>query len=89
MFDYKGRSHMNNTKYFCGEVSCGMVANMLNSNIAKSKFEVQLCYCIYFLTDIFGKGMNPLISRPSWLGLQNTPTTSLLRCKTPPRGYDT
>ena len=40
----------------------GVVANVLNCNIAVSKFELQSLHCIHFWTNTLGKAMNPLIS---------------------------
>ena len=37
----------------------GWVANVLDSDILVSKFELQSPYYIHFWTNIFGKGMDP------------------------------
>ena len=54
---------------------CNIVANVLNINIAVSKFELKLCYYIHFQTNTHGKCMNPFI--PSSYGLYSIPTILL------------
>ena len=39
----------------------GIVANMLNNDIAIIKFEPQSCYSVLFCSNTLGKGMNSFI----------------------------
>ena len=55
--------------------SYGVVAYMLDGKIVVSEFELQSRYYVYFRTNIFRKGMNPLI--PPSYGL-NSIITGLL-----------
>ena len=40
---------------------CGVMVKVLNCGIVVREFELKSCYCVYFQTNILGKGMNPLI----------------------------
>ena len=61
--------------FLCWENPCGVVANILESDIIISEFKLQLHYYIHFHTDTTWKGIEPLYS-PSY-GLNNIITALL------------
>ena len=47
--------------YLTSECPRGVVANILDSDIVESEFELQLDYDVHFRTSDLEKGMNPVI----------------------------